>query len=160
MIATIALGGDGLNALLRHAVAAVLNAVHPYVADPLTAAQVIALVNDAIASGNNATIKHLANRLARYNEVGSDLDANGRPGRGVSMAPVAKLALHQRAPPGVPSRRRGHAVPVKGGDSLVTESKASSESPARASPHDDARTRRVSTTPTDATSRRRSRALS
>ena len=75
LTATIGLNGDGLNALLRQAVAAVLNAVHPHVAYPLTAAQVIALVNDAIASGNNATIKHLANRLERYNEVGSNLDA-------------------------------------------------------------------------------------
>ena len=65
LAATIGLNGDGLNTLLRHAVAAVLNAVHPHVAYPLTAAQVIALVNDAIASGNNATIKHLANRLER-----------------------------------------------------------------------------------------------
>ncbi len=55
-----------------------LNAIHPWVAYPLSAAEVIALVNAAIASGNPTTIESLKNQLQGYNERGSDLDANGR----------------------------------------------------------------------------------
>ena len=40
--------GGGINALLRHAVAAVLNALHPGVDYPLTVSEIITLVNAAI----------------------------------------------------------------------------------------------------------------
>ena len=71
-------GGGGIEALLRHAIAAVLNATHPWVAYPLSAGEIVALVNAAIASGNPTTIESLKNQLQGYNERGSDLDANGR----------------------------------------------------------------------------------
>jgi hypothetical protein len=53
------LGGGGLNALLRQAVAALLNASSAGVDYPLTAAQVIAQTNAAIASGNYEATKDL-----------------------------------------------------------------------------------------------------
>ena len=45
----LGVGGGGIEALLRHAIAAVLNATHPWVAYPLSASEVIALTNAAIA---------------------------------------------------------------------------------------------------------------
>ena len=45
-------GGGGINALARHAVAALLNASSPGVDSDFTTAQVIALVQDAVASGD------------------------------------------------------------------------------------------------------------
>jgi hypothetical protein len=55
----LSLGGGGLDALLRQAVAALLNASSADVDYPLTAAQVIAQTNAAIASGNYETTKDL-----------------------------------------------------------------------------------------------------
>jgi hypothetical protein len=77
LAAGLGLGGGGVEALLRHAIAAVLNATHPYVAYPLSAAEVVKLTNDAIASGDAATITALKDRLEGYNRLESDLDANG-----------------------------------------------------------------------------------
>lgn len=53
------LGGGGLDALVRHAVAALLNASSPDVDYPLTAAEVIALTNAAIAIGDYESTKDL-----------------------------------------------------------------------------------------------------
>jgi hypothetical protein len=53
------LGGGGLNALLRQAVAALLNASSPDVDYPLTEAEVIAMTNHAIASGDYESVKDL-----------------------------------------------------------------------------------------------------
>ena len=71
------LGGGGLEALLRHALAGLLNALHPRIAYPLSAPEIVALTNAAVASGDAATIETLKNRFVGYNELGSDLDANG-----------------------------------------------------------------------------------
>ena len=64
----LSLGGGGLNALLRHAVAALLNSTHPEGAYPLTADQIIALVNAGIASGDHETVK---SQLDEANNLGS-----------------------------------------------------------------------------------------
>jgi hypothetical protein len=53
------LGGGGLEALLRQAVAALLNAASADVDYPLSTAEVIALTNAAIASGDYETTKDL-----------------------------------------------------------------------------------------------------
>ena len=53
------LGGGGENALIRHAVAALLNAASADVDYPYTEAQVIAMVQAAYASGDYATTKNL-----------------------------------------------------------------------------------------------------
>lgn len=55
----LALGGGGLDALLRQAVAALLNAASTDVDYPLTVAQVISLTNAAIASGDYEATKDL-----------------------------------------------------------------------------------------------------
>jgi hypothetical protein len=55
----LSLGGGGLNALLRQAVAALLNASSPDVDYPLSAAEVISLTNAAIASGDYEATKDL-----------------------------------------------------------------------------------------------------
>jgi hypothetical protein len=65
--------------LMRAAVAALLNAAHPSIHYPLTVDQVKTMVNDALASGNRATILALAATLDGYNNLGCTIDAHGRP---------------------------------------------------------------------------------
>jgi len=62
--------GGGVNALARHAVAALLNASSPGVNSDFTVTQVIALVQDAIESGDLAAAQQL---LAAANEQGCPL---------------------------------------------------------------------------------------
>ena len=88
----LGLNGGGVAALLRHAVSAVLNAIHPEVAYPLSAGEVIALVNAALTGGDPAAIEALKNLLAGYNELGSDLDANGNTPGTTSTARLAASA--------------------------------------------------------------------
>jgi hypothetical protein len=59
----LALTGGGRNALLRHAVAALLNASSPDVDYPLSAAEVISLTNAAIASGDYEPTKDLFDKF-------------------------------------------------------------------------------------------------
>jgi hypothetical protein len=73
----LALGGGGIEALLRHGISAVLGATSPYVAYPLAAGGVIDLVDAAILSGDDATVQALKDTLAAYNNAEADLDANG-----------------------------------------------------------------------------------
>jgi hypothetical protein len=63
--------GGGVNALARHAVAALLNASNPDVSFDFTAAEVIALVQEAVASGDFETAHQL---LAAANEQGCPLN--------------------------------------------------------------------------------------
>jgi hypothetical protein len=67
-------GGGGVFALARHAVAALLNANSGDVDYPLSAAEVVALVNDALASGDFEGAK---NTLEGYNELGCTVDKSG-----------------------------------------------------------------------------------
>lgn len=60
--------------LLIQAVGAVLNAAHPGVAYPLTAGQVVADVNNALASGNRDTMLVLAAALDADNNLGCPLN--------------------------------------------------------------------------------------
>lgn len=69
-------GGGGLNALLRHSVAAVLNAASPYVAYPLTTSQIISGVQAAVAGGATS-IENLKTQLDTYNNYGANLDQHG-----------------------------------------------------------------------------------
>jgi hypothetical protein len=62
-------GGGGVDALLRQAAAAYLNALS--VDYPLTAAQVVSMTNDAIASGNAATIESLKDTFDEFNNAGA-----------------------------------------------------------------------------------------
>jgi hypothetical protein len=62
--------GGGVNALARHAVAALLNAAHPDVDSAFTTAEVIDIVQDAEASGDFEAAKDM---LAAENERGCPL---------------------------------------------------------------------------------------
>jgi hypothetical protein len=63
-------GGGGINALGRHSVAGLLNAVSPNVNYPITSAQVIALTQAAINSGNKTLITQTKDQLESYNQLG------------------------------------------------------------------------------------------
>lgn len=67
--AALELGGGGVNALARQAVAALLNAAHPEVDYPLSEAQIIAMVSAAITSGNADTIESLKDTLDEANNL-------------------------------------------------------------------------------------------
>ena len=80
LLQVLGFGGGGLNALSRHAVAALLNAAHPDVDPPLaidTTAEVIALWQTAFDSGNAALIESTKNIFAAANEAGCIVDAHG-----------------------------------------------------------------------------------
>ena len=62
-------GGGGEIALMRHAIAALLNAAHPSVDYPLTTAAIIAMVNAALASGDDDEIESLKDMLDRANNA-------------------------------------------------------------------------------------------
>ena len=70
-------GGGGLNALLRHSVAAVLNAAHTEVDYALTTGQIISQVQAAVADGA-AAIEQLKNELDTYNNGGANLNQHGQ----------------------------------------------------------------------------------
>jgi hypothetical protein len=71
LLGALRLGGGGLNALARHATAALLNAASSEVDYALTVAQVIALVQAAVAPGGD--IEGTKNILAAFNEDGCPL---------------------------------------------------------------------------------------
>ena len=62
------LGGGGLAALARHAVAALLSAGDPDVEFQLTEAEVVGLVQSALAPGGD--VEGTKNFLAMHNELG------------------------------------------------------------------------------------------
>jgi hypothetical protein len=63
-------GGGGVNALLRHAVAALLNSASPDVEFGLTTAQVIAETNEALASGDYESTKDMFEALNEQSAPG------------------------------------------------------------------------------------------
>ena len=75
-------GGSGVSGatqnLLRSGVAALLNAGNASVDYPLTAAQIVAQVNAAIASGNRDTSLALHSLLDGYNNGGCPIDNSGK----------------------------------------------------------------------------------
>jgi len=86
-------GGGGVNALMRHAAAAYLNAAHPCVDYPLTTTEIVTMVNAALASGNSTQIEDLKNLLDGYNNAGADLDQFGRCADDAAALLVTKSAL-------------------------------------------------------------------
>ena len=72
LLQAVTAGGGGINALARHAVAALLNSTNPDVDSVFTTAEVIALVQAAVAGGPDAIqAAHL--QLAAANELGCPL---------------------------------------------------------------------------------------
>jgi hypothetical protein len=72
LIAALNNGGGGVDALLRQAVAAVLNA-RAGLDFPFTEAEIVAAVNAALASGDPDVIEALKNDLDDANNLGSDI---------------------------------------------------------------------------------------
>jgi hypothetical protein len=64
--------GNSINSLIRHAVAALLNANHPNIDYDLTEAEVIAIVQEGFATGNYKDAKNI---LEPFNEQGGDIDS-------------------------------------------------------------------------------------
>jgi hypothetical protein len=64
------MNGGGINALMRHSAAALLNAANPNIAYKYSVAEVIAMTKAAIGSGQYETTKNL---LVVQNELGADL---------------------------------------------------------------------------------------
>jgi uncharacterized repeat protein (TIGR01451 family) len=73
--------GGGINALARHATAALLNACSDCIDYPMSAAGIIAAVQDAIADGEDA-IQALHTQLAEYNEAGCPVNQQGECSNG------------------------------------------------------------------------------
>ena len=67
-------GGGGVNALLRHSTAALLNAAHPNVEYAFTQAEIIAMVQSAFATGDYENVK---DQFEAENERGADLVDGG-----------------------------------------------------------------------------------
>ena len=64
--------------LLRHAVAAVLNAAHLLIDYPMTVSEIVAEVNEAL-SGSRSDMLELKDKLDIYNNLGGGIDAHGNP---------------------------------------------------------------------------------
>jgi hypothetical protein len=72
--------GGGVDALARHAVAALLNAAHPDIAYGIgNPGGVIALVHDALVSPDPGAIGAAHTLLAGYNEAGCPINQAGEP---------------------------------------------------------------------------------
>ncbi len=72
--------GGGINALARHAVAALLNIANPDIGYGIgSTAALITMVHDAIVSGDEAQIEALHVLLAGYNEAGCPINQHGDP---------------------------------------------------------------------------------
>ncbi|WP_167546893.1 SdrD B-like domain-containing protein [Stieleria maiorica] len=74
LLSALGRGGGGLNALGRHATAALLNAANPNVDYAYTEAEVISLTQAAYASGDASVIEGTKNLFAIQNELGADLN--------------------------------------------------------------------------------------
>jgi len=80
LLQVLGFGGDGLNALSRHAVSALLNAAHPAVDPPAaidTPEEVIALWQAAFDSGDPAIIESTKDIFAKANESDCPVDGDG-----------------------------------------------------------------------------------
>ena len=69
-------GADGVGALTRHGIAAVLNAAHPDIAYPLTVGEIVTAVNAAFATGDKAEMLAVKDVLAGFNKAGCPISQN------------------------------------------------------------------------------------
>lgn len=71
--------GGGEEALMRHAVAAYLNAMHPLVNYPISSpAQVSSATNFGLQTGDPVTVEVLKDQLDAYNNLGCSLNHKGQ----------------------------------------------------------------------------------
>ena len=88
-------GGGGVNALLRHSTAALLNSARADIDYAYTTAQVIQMTHDAIVSGDLAVIENTKNLFAKENEKGATL---GDPA--LFLTPTSGYGDDADSPPG------------------------------------------------------------
>ncbi len=81
MLQAVEANGGDVNALARHAVAALLNAVSGEVDYKYTEAEIKAMVKAAIDSGNATQINNVHNTLAEQNELGCTVDKSKKSGQ-------------------------------------------------------------------------------
>ena len=96
LLGALSRGGGGVNALGRHAVAALLNSSHSNISYAYTAAQIIAMVRGAYAAGTFESVKNL---FAAQNELGANL-CSGGSGATLSTPIDANEAPGLVVPPG------------------------------------------------------------
>lgn len=77
LVEALGTGGGGINALLRHSVAAVLNAANTDVDYAMTTSQIVSAVQAAVAGGTGA-IEQLKNQLDTYNNAGANVNQHGQ----------------------------------------------------------------------------------
>ncbi len=73
LMQAISTGGGGINALLRAAIAGLLNSTEQYLAYPQTSAWVVQSVDAAIASGDAGTINNLQSQLDTWDNLEGSL---------------------------------------------------------------------------------------
>ena len=74
LLAGLQQGGGQLDALTRHAIAAVLSAAHPDIDYPLTVDEIVDMVNDAYLGLTD--VEDLKNDLDTFNNLGCDISQN------------------------------------------------------------------------------------
>ncbi len=77
----LSLRGGDVDALMRHAVAALLNAAHRGVAYPIDAAEVVRLTDATLAAGDPALTETVKDRFVDWNERGGNMEMNGPSGK-------------------------------------------------------------------------------
>jgi hypothetical protein len=77
LLEALGTNGGGINALLRHSVAAVLSAANTDVDYAMTTSQIVSAVQTAVAGGTGA-IEQLKNKLDAYNNAGANLNQHGQ----------------------------------------------------------------------------------
>jgi hypothetical protein len=79
LLAALELKGGGENALIRHAVAALLNAESPWVAYATSSANIISSTCAALASGDKQIITDQKDEFDMWNNAGCSVDQHGDP---------------------------------------------------------------------------------
>jgi SdrD B-like domain len=90
LVQALSLNGGGVNALMRHAVSALLNAAHSEIDYPLSQTQIVNQVNAAIASGDAKVIENLKNKLDSFNNLGADLNQHN------NVSPIGKTTAKRK----------------------------------------------------------------
>ena len=124
MLDVVSTGGGGVEALSRHAVAALLNASHPLVGYPMTAFAVIQAYQVAVDSRNAAAIEAQKNVFDAFNNAGCTIDAHGESSGAEGASVLGSTAVPQREQPiigigrSVSQDRRPGGLPTAGGGEL------------------------------------------
>jgi hypothetical protein len=79
LLQALSTGGGGVNALMRQAVAALLNSANVLVDYPLTTSTVISDVNAALASHSSTQLSVLQTLFEGYNNLEGGIDQHGNP---------------------------------------------------------------------------------